>query len=174
TEHRAGQIGAHASAPQRTDAPSQRREHEHQHDQLDRRQHRLQPLCYLRRETPLLEQGAEGEVPRDGASLQQVVLEPHVDGPRRRTRTIERRRRELQTPTHGFIRSARGQPVVLHAVHSALLVTRTLALLVRLVAAGPRRARPSREPPEATPRPPPVVPTRAAPPPPPPPPPQRP
>src|SRR5262249_9585585 len=106
-------------------------------DQLDRRQHRLQPLCYLRRETPLLEQGAEGEVPRDGASLQQVVLEPHVDGPRRRTRTIERRRRELQTPTHGFIRSARGQPVFSHAVHSALLVPRPPALLVARGGAGP-------------------------------------
>src|SRR5262249_38244152 len=91
---------------------------------------------HLRRETTLLEQGREGEVPRNGASLQQVVLEPHVDGPRRRTRTIERRRRELQTPTRGFIRPARGQPVVLHAVRPALVVTRTLALLAGLVAAG--------------------------------------
>src|SRR5262249_35640985 len=66
----------------------------------------------------------------------------------RRTRTIERRRRELQTPTRGFIRPARGQPVVLHAVRPALVVTSTLALLAGLVAAGSGCSRHAERPPE--------------------------
>src|SRR5262249_57044533 len=63
-------------------------------------------------------------------------------------RTIERGRRDLQAPRRGFISAARAQPVVLHAVRSALVVTRTLALLVGLVAAGPSCARHAEKPPE--------------------------